>query len=42
MKLMVLPFVIGTVATVPKRLEKEELEIGERHETIQTIALLNY
>ena len=39
MKVMVLPVVIGALGTIPQNLDKEELEIGGRVETIQTTTL---
>ena len=42
MRVMVIPVVIGAFGTVPKGLERglEELELGERIETIQIRTLL--
>ena len=42
MKVMIVPIVIGALGTITKGLLKglEDLEVGERVETIQTIALL--
>ena len=42
MKVTILPIVIGALGTITKGLLKglEDLEIGERTETIQTTALL--
>ena len=42
MKVIIIPFVIGAFGTVTKGLSKglEDLEVGERVETIQTTALL--
>ena len=42
MKVRIIPILIGAFGTVTKGLQKglEDLEVGERVETIQTIALL--
>ena len=42
MEVTVVPVVIGALGTIPKGLVRrlEELEIGERADTIQTIELL--
>ena len=42
MKVTIIPIVIGTFGTLTKRLLKglEDLEVGDRVETIQTTALL--
>ena len=43
MKVTIIPIVIGAFSTVTKRLSKglEDLDVGDRGETIQTTALLN-